>query len=154
MDEDDTVTPPDGSSGGGRGALNHTAARRAFLINQENTLSNTIDLLEQVQMANVVANPQLDNQILNLWNTYRRIVTELDYGSGWEAYDPDIMYHAEGGIETAPQPPHPPPPPPPPVQPPPAPPPPPPPDVAAAQQAAAEELVTWWGDLEGGDFVE
>ncbi len=114
MDEDDTATPPDGSSGGGRQIVNHTSARRTELESRMEQISNQIDTLEEQQGA-VGDNPQLDAQIQNLYDQFGVISRELDFGSGSDAYDEDAIQNPDDVLP--PQPPHPPPPPPPPPPP-------------------------------------
>ncbi len=111
MDEDDTATPPDGSSGGGRRIVDHTSVHRSELERRWKQINDEIDRLEQ-QQGNVGDNPQLDAQIANLYDQHRIITLEQDYGSGYDAYDPDAIENPDDVLP--PQPPHPPPPPPPP----------------------------------------
>lgn len=110
MDEDDTATPPDGSSGGGRQIVNHTSARRAHLESRIEQINDEIDTLEEQQGA-LGTYPQIDAQIDILYDQHQVISGELDFGSGWDAYDEDAIQNQ--GDAVTPQPPHPPPPPPP-----------------------------------------
>lgn len=115
MDEDDTATPPDGSSGGGRQVVNQTSARRAELERRMEEINNEIERLEANYQGEVGDNPQLDAQIRNLYDQHRIITLEQDYGSGYDAYDEDAIQNPDDALP--PQPPHPPPPPPPPNNP-------------------------------------
>ncbi len=120
MDEDDSVNPPDGSSGGGRTIVNSTANRRELLLTRWERIDAWIDIWRpQQQQQGVGANPVLDAQLRAAYDQLTRITQELDYGSGWDAYDPAAFDHQglpwepdnTGTIQ--PQPPPPPPPPPP-----------------------------------------
>lgn len=121
MDEDDSVNPPDGSSGGGREIVNRTSNRRDLLQTLWARTDAWIDLVgrPQQQQQGVGANPVLDAQIRAAYDQLTRITQELDYGSGWDAYDPAAFDHDANAPFGAPDntgtlPPQPPPPPPPP----------------------------------------
>ena len=90
MDEDDSATPPDGSSGGGRQVVNRTTARIATLRRRLVELHTLINALEERQEQQG-GNPGLDAQIDHFYKHHAAITEELDFGSGWDAYDPDAI---------------------------------------------------------------
>lgn len=89
MDEDDTATPPPSSSGGGRQVVNGSN-RIAQLRKRLVTLHNLINNLEG-QQEQQPDNPVLRAFIDNSYKQYDRLVEELDFGSGWDAYDEDAI---------------------------------------------------------------
>ena len=90
MDEDDSATPPDGSSGGGRRVVNRTSNRITQLRRRLVELHTLINNLEE-QQEQQPDNPVLGAFIENSYKQHAAITEELDFGSGWEAYDPDAI---------------------------------------------------------------
>ena len=91
MDEDDSATPPDGSSGGGRQVVNRTTARIATLRRRLVELHTLINSLEDSQEQQGGSNAGLAAQIDYFYKHHAAITEELDFGSGWDAYDPDAI---------------------------------------------------------------
>ena len=90
MDQDDSANPPTGSSGGGRQVGNLTSNRIATLRKRLVGLHNLINSLEE-QQERQGGGAGLDAQIDHFYRHHAAITEELDFGGGWEAYDPDAI---------------------------------------------------------------